>query len=195
MKSINRNGAESQPPIRCVIMKQPSAQGAGTCTRSDSGVAAAAGGGLSVNNRRRAGAAGCDGPTAAGCCWRVAAAAAAALAAGMMEASPPRCCPGAAAAAGPKAFCGGPSPAWPPPPPIDAPCTQCLRHGDPMHAHERLTVAAAAAGQTHLLLAVARIGGGHALACAHGSGSSSPTGCPLRQQRAGVGETRAGGLA
>jgi hypothetical protein len=32
----------------------------------------------------------------------------------------------------------------PPPPPIDAPCTQCLRHGDPMHAQERLTAAAAA---------------------------------------------------
>jgi hypothetical protein len=26
--------------------------------------------------------------------------------------------------------------AWPPPPPIDAPCTQCLRHGDPMHGQE-----------------------------------------------------------
>jgi hypothetical protein len=31
----------------------------------------------------------------------------------------------------------------PPPPPIDAPCTQYLRHGDPMHARERLTAAAA----------------------------------------------------
>jgi hypothetical protein len=28
------------------------------------------------------------------------------------------------------------------PPPIDAPCTQCLRHGDPMHAQERLTASA-----------------------------------------------------
>jgi hypothetical protein len=34
----------------------------------------------------------------------------------------------------------------PPPPPIDAPCPQCLRHGDPMHARkQRLTAAAAAA--------------------------------------------------
>jgi hypothetical protein len=33
----------------------------------------------------------------------------------------------------------------PPPPPIDAPCPQCLRHGDPMHAKERLTASAAAA--------------------------------------------------
>jgi hypothetical protein len=31
----------------------------------------------------------------------------------------------------------------PPPPPIDAPCTHCLRHGDPMHAQERLTADAA----------------------------------------------------
>jgi hypothetical protein len=31
-----------------------------------------------------------------------------------------------------------------PPPPIDAPCTQCLGHGDPMHAQERLTAAATA---------------------------------------------------
>jgi hypothetical protein len=27
----------------------------------------------------------------------------------------------------------------PPTPPVDAPCPQCLRHGDPMHAQERLT--------------------------------------------------------
>jgi hypothetical protein len=32
-----------------------------------------------------------------------------------------------------------------PPPPIDAPCTQCLRHGDPIHARKGLTAAAAAA--------------------------------------------------
>jgi hypothetical protein len=32
-----------------------------------------------------------------------------------------------------------PPPRAPPPPPIDAPCTQCLRHGDLMHAQERLT--------------------------------------------------------
>jgi hypothetical protein len=31
-----------------------------------------------------------------------------------------------------------------PPSPIDAPCPQCLRHGDPMHAQERLTAAAVA---------------------------------------------------
>jgi hypothetical protein len=31
------------------------------------------------------------------------------------------------------------------PPPIDAPCTQCLRHGDPIHARKGLTAAAAAA--------------------------------------------------
>jgi hypothetical protein len=44
----------------------------------------------------------------------------------------------AAAAAATPAGCGG----GPPPlTPIDAPCTQCLRHGDPMHAQERLTAA------------------------------------------------------
>jgi hypothetical protein len=38
----------------------------------------------------------------------------------------------------------GALPSPPPlPPPIDAPCTQCLRHGDPIHAQERLTLAAA----------------------------------------------------
>jgi hypothetical protein len=37
-----------------------------------------------------------------------------------------------------------------PPPPIDAPCTHCLRHGDPMHAQERLTAAAAAAAAASL---------------------------------------------
>jgi hypothetical protein len=31
---------------------------------------------------------------------------------------------------------------WEAGPPIDAPCTQCLRHGDPMHAQERLTATA-----------------------------------------------------
>ena len=36
----------------------------------------------------------------------------------------------------------------PPPPPIDAPCTQCLRHGDPIHAKKGLTLAAAAAVPT-----------------------------------------------
>eukprot|EP01047_Picozoa_sp_COSAG01_P001108 COSAG01_NODE_23_length_37704_cov_30.005877_48_plen_106_part_00 len=36
-----------------------------------------------------------------------------------------------------------PPTATPPPtrPPIDAPCTHCLRHGDPMHAQKRLTSA------------------------------------------------------
>jgi hypothetical protein len=34
------------------------------------------------------------------------------------------------------------APPPPPRPPIDAPCTQCFRHGDPMHAQERLTAAA-----------------------------------------------------
>jgi hypothetical protein len=44
---------------------------------------------------------------------------------------------------------GGPSVAPPPPPlPIGAPCTHCLRHGDPMHAQERLTAAATAAAAT-----------------------------------------------
>jgi hypothetical protein len=33
-------------------------------------------------------------------------------------------------------------------PPIDAPCTQCLRHGDPIHAHERRTSFSAAAPGT-----------------------------------------------
>jgi hypothetical protein len=34
------------------------------------------------------------------------------------------------------------------PPPIDAPCTQCLRHGGPIHAQKGLTLAAAAAVPT-----------------------------------------------
>jgi hypothetical protein len=38
--------------------------------------------------------------------------------------------------------CGLPPP--PPPPPIGAPCTQCLRHSDPIHARNALTAAAAA---------------------------------------------------
>jgi hypothetical protein len=38
----------------------------------------------------------------------------------------------------------GLTPPPPLPPPIGAPCTQCLRHGDPLHAKERLTAATAA---------------------------------------------------
>jgi hypothetical protein len=54
------------------------------------------------------------------------------------------------------------SAAPPPPPPIDAPCTQCIRHGDPMHAQERLTAAAAAApaGRSELRHKLLRLGGG-----------------------------------
>jgi hypothetical protein len=33
---------------------------------------------------------------------------------------------------------------------IDAPCTQCLRHGDPMHAQERLTDSFSAAASASL---------------------------------------------
>jgi hypothetical protein len=35
----------------------------------------------------------------------------------------------------------------PPSPPIDAPCTQCLRHGDPMHASKQRLTAAGAPGR------------------------------------------------
>jgi hypothetical protein len=34
-------------------------------------------------------------------------------------------------------------------PPIDAPCPQYLKHGDPMHAQDRLTAAAAAWALRH----------------------------------------------
>jgi hypothetical protein len=50
---------------------------------------------------------------------------------------PPAAMIGAATAA----EAAGPQPA----PPIDAPCPQRLRHGEPMHAQERLTADAAAA--------------------------------------------------
>jgi hypothetical protein len=58
-------------------------------------------------------------------------------------------------------------PSWspsPPPPPIDAPCTECLRHGDPIQASKGLTAAAAAivirSAVRHRCPAGASVGGG-----------------------------------